>query len=105
MGARTGQQFLQGLRHTARQLYLENDRVGDVTTHPALAGAAHTLAGVFDRQHTYADDCLIPDPETGEPINISHMMPRSIDDLKRRVQGCRACPRRRWGSWGAPPTT
>jgi 4-hydroxyphenylacetate 3-monooxygenase len=87
MGARTGKQFLDGLRRTHRRVHLEGERVDDVTTHPALAGAAHTLAGVFDRQHAYADECLIPDPETGEPINISHMIPRSVDDLKRRIQG------------------
>jgi 4-hydroxyphenylacetate 3-monooxygenase oxygenase component len=87
MGARTGKQFLDGLRGTNRHLYLEGERVDDVTQHPALAGASQTLAGVFDRQHDYAEDCLIPDPETGEPINISHMIPRSVDDLKRRIQG------------------
>jgi hypothetical protein len=26
-----------------------------------------------------------PDPETGEPINVGHMIPRSIDDLKRHL--------------------
>src|SRR6185436_4282249 len=59
----------------------------DVTAHPALAGAARTLAGVFDRLHAFPDECLIPDPETGEPINIGHMIPRSVDDLKRRNRG------------------
>jgi 4-hydroxyphenylacetate 3-monooxygenase oxygenase component len=87
MGARTGQQFLAGLRGTTRHLYLEGERVSDVTAHPSLSGAARTLAGVFDRQHAYAADCLIPDPETAEPINISHILPRSIDDLKRRIRG------------------
>lgn len=87
MGARTGAQFLDGLRRMKRRVHLEGERVDDVTRHPSLTGAAHTLAGVFDRQHDYADDCLIPDPETGEAINISHMIPRSVEDLKRRVQG------------------
>jgi 4-hydroxyphenylacetate 3-monooxygenase len=87
MGARTGEQFLDGLRRTKRTVWVGDERIDDVTTHPALAGAARTLAGIFDRQHQYADECLIPDPETGEPINISHMIPRSIDDLKRRNQG------------------
>ena len=50
MGARSGERFLQGLRSTKRELWLEGERVDDVTTHPALAGAARTLAGVFDRQ-------------------------------------------------------
>ena len=46
----------------------------------------------------YADDCLIPDPETGEPINVSHMIPRSRDDLKRRHAG----PRAAVGGHGGP---
>jgi 4-hydroxyphenylacetate 3-monooxygenase oxygenase component len=87
MGARTGAQFLDKLRKTPRTVWLGDGRVDDVTTHPALAGAARTLAGVFDRQHQYPEDCLIPDPETGEPIGIGHMIPRSVDDLKRRNRG------------------
>jgi 4-hydroxyphenylacetate 3-monooxygenase len=87
MSARTGEQFLQGLRATKRELWIDGDKVTDVTEHPATAAAARTLAGVFDRQHEYADDCLIPDPETGEPINISHMLPSSVEDLRRRARG------------------
>ena len=87
MGARTGEQFLDRLRKTRRTVWLGDEMVDDVTAHPALAGAAQTLAGVFDRQHRYPDECLMPDPETGEPIGISHMIPRSVDDLKRRSRG------------------
>jgi len=87
MGARTGEQFLDRLRKTRRTVWLGDERVDDVTAHPALAGAAHTLADVFDRQHRYAAECLVPDPDTGESMNISHMMPRSIADLERRNQG------------------
>jgi len=87
MGARTGAQFLEKLRKTRRAVWLGDGRVDDVTAHPALAGAARTLAGVFDRQHQYPDECLIPDPESGEPIGIGHMIPRSVDDLKRRNRG------------------
>ncbi|MGH2385232.1 MAG: 4-hydroxyphenylacetate 3-hydroxylase N-terminal domain-containing protein [Candidatus Limnocylindria bacterium] len=87
MGARTGEQFLQGLRGTKRHLWLEGERVDDVTAHPALAGGAQTLAGVFDRLHAFPEECLIPDPETGEPLNVGHMIPRSVDDLKRRNRG------------------
>jgi len=78
MGARSGAQFLQGLRGTKRQLWLEGERVDDVTAHPALAGAAQTLAGVFDRLLAFPDECLTPDPQTGEPLNIGHLIPRSV---------------------------
>ena len=87
MAARTGEQFLEKLRKTRRTVWLADERVDDVTAHPALAGAAHTLAEVFDRQHRHADDCLIADVETGEPVNISHMIPRSVEDLERRNRG------------------
>ena len=87
MGARSGEQFLQGLRSTKRHLWLDGERVDDVTAHPALAGGARTLAGIFDRLHNFPDECLIADPETGEPLNVGHMIPRSIDDLKRRNRG------------------
>jgi 4-hydroxyphenylacetate 3-monooxygenase oxygenase component len=87
MGARTGEQYLDGLRKTGRTVWLGDERVDDVTAHPDLSGAARTLAGVFDRQHAHADDCLIPDPETGELIGIGHMIPRSVEDLKRRNRG------------------
>ncbi len=83
MAARTGAQFLRGLKD-ARELWLDGVRVDDPTTHPALAGAAHALAAVFDLQYEAADVCLLPDPETGEPINISHVIPRSRADLERR---------------------
>ncbi|MDG2113016.1 MAG: 4-hydroxyphenylacetate 3-hydroxylase N-terminal domain-containing protein, partial [Actinomycetota bacterium] len=76
-----------GLGVTDREIWVDGERVDDVTTHPKLTGAAHSLASVFDRQHDYADECLTPDPETGEPINISHMLPRSKDDLRRRHRG------------------
>jgi aromatic ring hydroxylase len=87
MAARAGKQFLERLRGTRRRLWLESERVDDVTAHPALAGAAQTLAGIFDRQHAFADECLTPDPETGEPIGIGHLIPRSVADLKRRNRG------------------
>ena len=87
MAARTGEEFLKGLRARPRELWLERARVEDVTEHPAFAGAAAALASVFDRQHEYPDDCLMPDPETGEAINVSHMIPRSKADLQRRHRG------------------
>jgi 4-hydroxyphenylacetate 3-monooxygenase len=87
MGARTGEEFLKGLRARKRELWLGGERVDDVTEHPALAAAAGAIAGVYDRQHEYPDDCLMPDPETGEAMNVSHLIPRSKDDLKRRHRG------------------
>ncbi|MCC6416977.1 MAG: 4-hydroxyphenylacetate 3-hydroxylase [Gemmataceae bacterium] len=85
MPPRTGEQFLAGLRG-ARAVRLEGHPVADVTCHPALAGAAHTLAAVFDLQHSFPDDCLAEGPG-GHPIPVSHLIPRSRGDLQRRHAG------------------
>ena len=83
MPARTGREFLDGLK-APRDIYVGDEKVTDVAAHPAFRGGAEELAAVFDLQHAKADRCLIPDPETGELINASHMIPRSRDDLFKR---------------------
>ena len=103
MGARTGEDFLKGMRARARELWLGDERVDDVTTHPALEGPAKAVAAVFDRQFEYASDCLMPDPETGEPINVSHMLPRSKEDLSRRHRGLRRIAESTVGLMGRTP--
>jgi 4-hydroxyphenylacetate 3-monooxygenase len=87
MPARTGQDYLNGLKATDREMWMGGERVDNVTDHPLLAPGAHAIATYYDLQHQYPDELLIPDPETGEPINITHMQPRSVDDLQRRRIG------------------
>ena len=57
---------------------------------PRTCGAARGMAAVFDLQHEAAGDLLIPDPETGEKINVSHMIPKSREDVARRHKGLHA---------------
>src|SRR5579885_603488 len=102
MPARTGKQFLAGLR-SPREIWVNGEKVTDVVSHPALAGAAATLAEIFDLQHRAADECLMPDPETGEPINVSHMIPRSRADLERRHRGLKRIAEYSVGLMGRTP--
>jgi 4-hydroxyphenylacetate 3-monooxygenase oxygenase component len=88
MPARTGAQFLRGLPDR-RRVWLGGERVTDPADHPALRGAAQAIADVFDLHHQYPDDLLMPDPETGEPIAVSHIIPRSQADLVRRHKALR----------------
>ena len=88
MPARTGEQFLKGLRGP-REIWVDGERVKDVVDHPKLSGAAHALAEVFDLHHKHADSLLMPDPETGEKIAVSHMIPHSREDLARRHKALR----------------
>jgi 4-hydroxyphenylacetate 3-monooxygenase oxygenase component len=83
-GARTGAQLLEGLREDGRELWLEGERITDPTSHPKLAGAAHSLARIFDLQHEEPEVFLMPSPRTGEPVNVTHVQPTSRHDLERR---------------------
>ena len=102
MAARTGSEFLRGLKDE-REIWIGAERVSDVAGHPAFTGAAHALAGLYDRQHAQADDCLMPDPETGEPINASHMIPRSRADLERRHRALQSAAEYTIGMMGRSP--
>src|SRR5215813_12432535 len=84
MGIRTGKQLLQSLRDD-RQLFIDGERVKDVTADPRLAGAAQSLAELYDMQHDPAliDRMTFPSPTSGEHAGLSFIEPHSIVDLIR----------------------
>jgi 4-hydroxyphenylacetate 3-monooxygenase len=102
MPARTGREFLEGLKEF-RDIYVGADKVAEVASHPAFRGGAEELASVFDLQYAEADRCLVPDPETGEPINASHLIPRSRDDLFKRHAALEVCAEHSVGLMGRTP--
>jgi aromatic ring hydroxylase len=66
-----------------RHLWLLGQRVEDITTHPALAGCAHSVAAVYNLQHDPAHQALLtmPSPTTGQPVSLAYLLPRSVDEL------------------------
>ena len=85
MAVRNGEQFLEGLRD-GREVWLDGERVADVTTHPKLSRMARTLAGIYDLQ--VSDDLqsrmTFASPKSGEPVPLSYIIPDSQEDLLRR---------------------
>ncbi|HLH25250.1 MAG TPA: 4-hydroxyphenylacetate 3-monooxygenase, oxygenase component [Chloroflexota bacterium] len=85
MGVRTGAEFLAGLRDE-REVWLDGERVADVTAHPLLGRCARSVAELYDLQH---DPVIGPrltyrSPSTGDPVSLAFVEPRSVDDLVRR---------------------
>ena len=103
MSARTGQDFLNGLKSTTREMWLGGEQVESVTDHPLLAPGAEAIAAYYDLQHQHPDELLIPDAETGEAISISHMQPRSVEDLHRRHVGLTRISELSMGVMGRTP--
>ena len=84
MPIRTGAQFLGAIRDD-RQIYLDGERVADVTRDPRLAAAARSLAELYDIQHdpALAARMTFASPASGDPVGLSFIEPRSVDDLIR----------------------
>ena len=94
---------MRGLKATDREIWLGDERVVDVGGHPLLEDGALAIAAYYDLQHEFPDELLIRDPESGEDINISHMQPRSVDDLRRRGVGLRRISELSMGVMGRTP--
>ena len=88
MAVRTGAQFLDSLRAMTdgREFWMDGEKIGDVTTDPRFAGAARTLAGLYDMQHDpdLSDVMTYVDEDTGERHPRSYQIPRSMEELQAR---------------------
>ncbi|HQT78142.1 MAG TPA: 4-hydroxyphenylacetate 3-hydroxylase N-terminal domain-containing protein, partial [Rhodopila sp.] len=86
MPARTGAQYLAGLRHHPAEVWLRGERVMDVTSHPGLARGAQAIASLYDLQSDPAHRAAMTFacPETGDTLGLSFMIPRTQEDLVRK---------------------
>ena len=86
MPAKTGQQYINGLRERPAEVWLRGERVRDVTTHPALRGGVRSMAALYDLQHDtdLRDEMTFTSPSSGMPVGLSFIIPRSHEDLERR---------------------
>jgi 4-hydroxyphenylacetate 3-monooxygenase len=85
MGIRTGRELLESLRDD-RRIFIDGERIGDVTIDPRLAAAAQSLAELYQMQHdpSLIDRMTFRSPISGEPVGMSFIEPRSGEDLIRR---------------------
>lgn len=86
MPARTGAEYLQGLKERRTEVWLGNERIQDVTAHPALRRCARSVAHLYDMQHDPAlrDEMTYTSPSSGTRVGLSFITPRSREDLQRR---------------------
>lgn len=82
---RTGAEFLASL-DDGRVVMVDGQRVANVATHPAFAGAAQSAARLFDiaADPAMRERMTYPCPETGRPILRAYQIPRSHADLRAK---------------------
>ena len=90
-GAMTGRRYLESLRD-GREVWIDGQKVGDITTHPAFKDMVHELARIYDLQNSdaYRDEMTYVDPETGVRTSLSWLIALSPEDSarKRRKSRC-----------------
>jgi 4-hydroxyphenylacetate 3-monooxygenase len=99
---RKGDDYLASLRD-GREVYLEGERVCDVTSHPAFAPVAHTIAELYDLACDPRNDMTYTAPETGHEANRVFCIPRSRDELAARRRAIERWARHTHGWVGRGP--
>jgi 4-hydroxyphenylacetate 3-monooxygenase len=103
-GARTGEQFLEGLGQGGREIWLRGEKITHPLDHPELREAALSMARVFDLQHEHAAEMLAPSPaDAGLTVNVTHLIPRSREDLERRRRAFELVAALSGGTMGRTP--
>ncbi len=104
MGVRTGAEVIEGLRD-GRHVYVDGERVDDVTTDRRFVGGARTLAELYDMQHDPAlsGEMVYRSPATGEQVGLSFVQVASREDLARRRTMVKHWHDRTFGMFGRAP--
>src|SRR5262245_41441890 len=82
---RTGSEYLRSL-NDGRAVFVDGERVADVTTHPAYREAAKSAARLYDIAAAPENRELMtfPSPKTGAPVWRGYQIPKTHADLRAR---------------------
>ncbi len=105
MPARTGAQYIAGLKDRGVEIYVSGERVKDVTTHPGLSNGVHSIARLYDLQHAAAadDQMTFASPTSGDPVGLSFVTPKTPGDLDQRHAMMRRWAQSTCGMMGRTP--
>ena len=86
MPARSGQQYINNLSNNTAEVWIGGEKVKDVTTHPAFQNGVRSLAALYDLQHNPNTEhgMTFKSPSSGDPVGLSFIVPKSVDDLVKR---------------------
>jgi len=82
---RTGVEYLRAL-NDGRRVFVDGERVADVTKHPAFRQAARSIAMLYDiaAAPDQRERMTFISPKTGEPVHRSWQIPKTRADLRAR---------------------
>ena len=99
---KSGKDHLEGLRD-GRVVYIGGERVADVTSHPAFRDAARTVAALYDLKRQPEQREVLSYDEGGERFSMYFLLPKSREDLVRRMRAHKAIAEATYGLFGRSP--
>jgi 4-hydroxyphenylacetate 3-monooxygenase len=101
---RTGTEYLRSL-NDGRRIFVDGERVNDVTRHPAFRQAARSVAALYDiaAAPELRERMTFASPKTGEPVQRCWQIPRSHADLRARRQFSETWAEATFGLMGRAP--
>lgn len=97
-----GKSYLESLRD-GREVWMQGERVEDVTAHPALAPVCRELARIYDLQKAPGTRDIMAYGEEGARISHSYRMPKAPEDLLLRRGNGEVWARESFGMLGRYP--
>ena len=103
-GSRSGAEFVESIRD-GRAVYIEGERVKDVTTHPAFRNSVRSIARLYDiaREPANQEAMTYVSPKTGRRVSRFWMIPRSREDLATRRKASQRWAEETCGLMGRAP--
>lgn len=99
----TGAQYLDSLRDD-REIWINGERVKDVTTHPAFRNGTRSVATLYDALHDpQQQDVLTGVTPTGALTHKSFLLAKTPQELLARSEAMRAWSRLHFGFMGRSP--
>lgn len=99
---KTGKEHLETLRD-GRVVYIGEEKVTDVTTHPAFRNAAQSIAAMYDMKAAPENREAYSFEENGERFSSYFLRAKTKDDLVKRTRLHRAIAAMTHGLWGRSP--
>ena len=99
---RKGDEYLASLQD-GREIYVDGERVRDVTSHPAFAPVTRTVAELYDLAADPLNGMTYTAPETGQEANEVFRIPRSPTELAARRRAIEIWARHTHGWVGRGP--
>lgn len=103
MGAKTGQEYIERLKKAKNNVYVDGEKVEDVTEHRAFKNVIQSMANLYDLQFEKKDKMLYESPTTGDLVGMTFKHPTTIDDLIARREAIQEWARSHVGMMGRSP--